>query len=331
MGRRALIRRSENKMRDDNPLVSIVLPTYNGSRYIAQSINSCLDQSYKNIELIIVDDCSIDNTPKIVASYTDKRIKYIRHKINKGLPAALNTGFASSNGEYLTWTSDDNFYDKEAVSVLAGYLKKEKCDYVYADFYLFRDEDAQNAKIIKLPEADQLKNRNVVGPCFMYTKKVKETIGGYDPITSLAEDYDYWIRISKTFSLRRIDVPLYYYRLHGHALSSGRHCETGIAAALVRIKNKVCDAESSVKLITDAIAKSYPGSLKINRVLVKLLLSKKIRAKLRAFEEGTVNYETTRAELIGVIMPYKRPENKRNKSLQRGGCADDKDPADTAQ
>jgi len=71
--------------------VSIVLPTYNGAKYIRQSIDSCLNQTYKNIELIIVNDGSTDGTPEIIRSYEDGRIKYLTHEKNKGLPHALNT------------------------------------------------------------------------------------------------------------------------------------------------------------------------------------------------------------------------------------------------
>lgn len=69
--------------------VSIVLPTHNGARYLRQSIDSCLNQTYKNLELIIVDDGSIDVTPDIIMSYQDKRIKYIRHEKKKGLHMRL--------------------------------------------------------------------------------------------------------------------------------------------------------------------------------------------------------------------------------------------------
>src|SRR5262245_61923913 len=94
------------------PSVSIVLPTYNGSRFLAESIQSCLDQTYPDFELIIVDDCSTDVTPAIIAEFSarDSRVHTVRHEKNKKLPGALNTGMALSRGRFLTWTSDDNLY-----------------------------------------------------------------------------------------------------------------------------------------------------------------------------------------------------------------------------
>ena len=78
---------------NQNPLISIVLPTYNGTKYIRQSIDSVLSQTLKDFELIIVDDCSTDNTKEVVSAYTDQRIRYIRNEQNLRLPGTLNVGF----------------------------------------------------------------------------------------------------------------------------------------------------------------------------------------------------------------------------------------------
>src|SRR5438128_1966436 len=97
-------------MSQHQKLVSVILPTHNGSKYLRQSIESCLSQTYLDIELIVVDDGSMDETSAILESLTDDRVRKIRHQTNRGLSAALNTGCAEARGEYLTWTSDDNLY-----------------------------------------------------------------------------------------------------------------------------------------------------------------------------------------------------------------------------
>ena len=117
------------------PNVSIILPVYNGARYLAQAIDSCLNQTYRNIELIIVDDCSTDETPAIVRSYTDPRIRYVRNKTNRRLPQSLNIGFALATGEYLTWTSDDNEFLPHAIETMLKILMEDKAvDFVYSDY-----------------------------------------------------------------------------------------------------------------------------------------------------------------------------------------------------
>ena len=92
-----------------NNKVSIILPTYNGKKYIRDSIESIINQTYTNWELIIVNDCSTDDTQKIIEEYQqkDKRIIVINNEKNLKLPASLNRGFEEASGEYYTWTSDD--------------------------------------------------------------------------------------------------------------------------------------------------------------------------------------------------------------------------------
>src|SRR5262245_15338392 len=104
------------------PLVSIVLPVYNGARFLRKSIDSCLTQTYRDIELIVVDDKSLDNSVDIVRSYDDDRIRLLCHPKNRKQPAGLNTGFANSNGAYLTWTSHDNYYAPTAIAEMVAFL-----------------------------------------------------------------------------------------------------------------------------------------------------------------------------------------------------------------
>jgi glycosyltransferase involved in cell wall biosynthesis len=125
-------------MDESSPKVSIVLATHNGAKYIKQSIDSCLNQTYKNIQLIIIDDASTDETPEIIKSYKDNHIIHLAPKKNLRLPKALNLGFSYAVGDYLTWTSDDNEYLPEAIETMKSYLDKNKhVDLVYADYWAY--------------------------------------------------------------------------------------------------------------------------------------------------------------------------------------------------
>ena len=90
-------------------LISIVLPVYNGEQYIDKAVESIIGQTYKNWELILVNDCSTDHTLEILEEYAGKdvRIRIINNTHNLKLPASLNVGFENAKGRYLTWTSDD--------------------------------------------------------------------------------------------------------------------------------------------------------------------------------------------------------------------------------
>jgi glycosyltransferase involved in cell wall biosynthesis len=204
------------------PLVSIVLPTYNGARYLREAIESCLAQMYKNWELIVVDDCSQDATPQIIAEYMERdlRIRSIRHESNKKLPRALNTGHTAARGEYLTWTSDDNRLLAPALEELTAYLDQHPAiGLVYADSVLI-DEAGRRVREYPSHPASQLAYMNAVGPCFLYRRAVYQSVGSYDPQLFMAEDYDYWLRVYRRFEIARLPRTLYEYRWHGQSLTN---------------------------------------------------------------------------------------------------------------
>lgn len=206
------------------PLVSIVLPTYNGARYIGEAIDSCLGQTYQNLELIIVDDGSTDGTVDAATQYLgrDGRVRLLRHERNRSLPAALNTGFATAAGCYLTWISDDNTFRREAIAEMVGYLEAHPdVDVVYTDCTLTDVEGRPYARM-DAGEPDRLWSTdfNCVGPCFLYRRQVQEALGGYAEDTFLVEDYDFWLRASHSFRLRPYHKDLFNYRRHQGSLSS---------------------------------------------------------------------------------------------------------------
>ncbi len=205
------------------PLVSIILPTYNGEKYIRTSVESCLAQTYQNIELIIVNDCSNDNTLAVVEEYAkrDARIKIIDNPINKKLPRSLNEGFKIATGVYYTWTSDDNYYSAEAIETMVNTLLKTGKDLVYADYKIIDD-------LGKFVGDKYLGNINEsfikwlgCGACFLYKKEVHERNNGYDPSTFLIEDYDFFLRAYLHSSFEYLPQQnLYFYRHHDASLTS---------------------------------------------------------------------------------------------------------------
>ena len=209
------------KRYDASSKVSIVLPTYNGVKYLRQSIESCLNQTHANLELIVVDDGSHENIRAVVDEFPDSRVIYIRHERNRGLSEALNTGFRQSTGEYLSWTSDDNHYDDRAIETMLRFLQSyPHIDFVYADCYIIDERKPEQKWAVKRNQLpDWLETDNGIGACYLYKRKVYESIGEFNPCAFLAEDYDYWIRVWKQFRMQRLFVPLYYYRFHHDSLT----------------------------------------------------------------------------------------------------------------
>lgn len=288
-------------MNETGSKVSIVLPTYNGAKYIRQSIDSCLNQTYSNIELVIVDDCSTDNTAEIVRSYTDERIRYIRNETNLRLPCSLNVGFKNSTGEYLTWTSDDNFYDKEAIMGMLTFLKNNNADFVYCDYFVFENDSLEDKRNGEGSYSD-ISLHNCVGACFLYSRNVKQVIGEYDPDMELLEDYDYWVRVSKKFTLNHIKEAFYYYRFHPKSLWCSRREEIRVIEFLFKLKHQFMPKDKVNWYLRDLMVRnSGYFSKRIKQFFINIFLKKRINSILDSFVDRKLSFTKTRKELNKII------------------------------
>ena len=204
-------------------LISIVLPVYNGERYLQESIESVLEQTYTEWELLLLDDCSKDKTPEICRKFEAKdcRIHYYRNEENLKLPGNLNKGFSLAKGSLLTWTSDDNRYRPNALERMHMVLQDNQADLVYAS-YQTMDENGVYREVIKADPRtmDHIVGANVVGACFLYTREAYEMVGEYDTSLILVEDFDYWQRLVIGRKVIAIDEILYDYRWHPESLTS---------------------------------------------------------------------------------------------------------------
>jgi glycosyltransferase involved in cell wall biosynthesis len=220
-----------------NPkLVSIVLPVFNGARFLRQALDSCLQQTYRDLELIVVDNGSTDNSAAIVQSYHDPRITLLRHPTNRKVAGALNTGFRHARGAYLTWTAHDDYYAPTAIAEMVQVLEANPhVHIVFANEYYVDDAD-NILSFFKTGPVEQLAERNCIELCFLYRRIVYETVGAYDARAFLAEDYDYWLRASAYFTFAHLDRPLLYVREHVARLSTryGRGEVTEVALAIRR-------------------------------------------------------------------------------------------------
>jgi glycosyltransferase involved in cell wall biosynthesis len=271
------------------------LPTYNGKDYLNKSIESCLNQTYQNIELIIINDCSTDTTEQIINSYTDSRIKYIKNETNQKLPRSLNIGFNFAIGDYFTWTSDDNFYDVTAIEKMVVAIESKKVDLVCAPYYTIDNNDEITGERCVGKQSDVLID-NVVKACFLYKKEVHQKLKGYNPNLFLVEDYDFWIRATfGNFKFYQLTEKLYYYRFHENSLTETRRKDISRALynllkeheVLFREKNKneylkgefylklsklaLANKEKALHYYKKAISKKV--LLVFNKVTLKIIMS----------------------------------------------------------
>jgi glycosyltransferase involved in cell wall biosynthesis len=203
-----------------NPLVSIILPVYNGEKFLAESIESCLKQTYENIELIIVYDCSTDNTLEIATCHAaqDHRIKIINNLEKTNLPASLNIGHKEAKGDFITWTSDDNLYERNAVEEMLENLLEKEVDIVYSDMIII-DHNGDKVRDYAFFDFENIIFQNYFGNCFLYKKEVFERNQGYDENCFLVEDYDFWLRAIEHSHFYQLRKKLYQYRKHDTSLT----------------------------------------------------------------------------------------------------------------
>ncbi len=209
-------------MDSEQKKVSIILHTYNGVKYLAQSIKSCLEQTYKNLELIIVNDGSVPelDPEKVVKQFADARIHYLKLSQNQGVAKAINIGFKNSTGQYLTWTSDDNYYAPQAIEEMVNYLERNsEIDFVCTNFWVI-DENEKVLRLFKAEPSDNMDIHNTVGACFLLNRKIWEEVGEYKTEWKLVEDYEYWLRVREKFKIQNFNKNLYYYRVHLNSLRS---------------------------------------------------------------------------------------------------------------
>jgi glycosyltransferase involved in cell wall biosynthesis len=217
------------------PAVSVVLPTHDGARFVRQTLESCLAQTFREWELIVVDDCSADATSRILADYTgrDPRIRSIRNRENLGLPRSRNVGVGEAAGRYFTWISDDNRFRRGALHTMARVLdERPEVDVVYSDYSVI-DAAGSAVAFRRVLPVDELGYANCVGASFLYRRAVHDALGGFDTTRPLVEDYDFWLRAAGRFRFEPLAVDLYEYRLHGGSLSVQR--DAAVVAAHRRL------------------------------------------------------------------------------------------------
>lgn len=193
--------------------VSVIISLFNRKKFIKRAIDSVLAQSYKNFEIIIVDDGSTDKPEKIIFPLLQKksRIKYIKHS-NRGPALTLNEGMRLSSGDFITFLDSDDEYKKDHLKERIKYLAKNpKIDLTYSNAVIIGKEkdmyvpDARNKKkLIHL-------NDCIIGGTFFGKRKVFEELKGFRDI--YAYDFDFHKRALKKFRIAKLDIPTYiYYR-----------------------------------------------------------------------------------------------------------------------
>lgn len=216
--------------RDIPPSVSVIIPTYNRGYCLARAIKSVLDQSYADFELIVVDDGSTDDTGSVLASFTDLRLKVVRHPKNRGVGATINTGIRNSTGALIAFQDSDDEWLPEKLERQAAVMNAggDALGVVYCDQWRFRAGEKTHFAAPHLTPADGIiydralddALYNIGNQSLLIRRSCFDKVGLYDDSLPKNEDLDMLIRISRHFQFHHIREPLLNYYVTADSVTS---------------------------------------------------------------------------------------------------------------
>jgi glycosyltransferase involved in cell wall biosynthesis len=210
-----------------NPDVSVIVPCYNGEDYISETIQSVLDQSYESLELIIVDDGSLDRTGDVIAQCSDARLRYFRTK-NCGVSHARNFGIGMARGEFIAFLDADDLFMPENLSVKIGFLREHlDMDLVHAPEIIFDGNTGAHQRVSSglggtvLSELLVLEKTVIHSPSsVLVRRKLLAATGLFDERLSVSADWDMWVRMALVTPFGFLGSPYTKYRLHQNQMHS---------------------------------------------------------------------------------------------------------------
>lgn len=208
-------------------LVSIIMPAYNAEKYISESIESVLAQTYKNWELIIVDDCSSDNTKKIVDDYMQKdyRIKFIMLAQNSGAAVARNTAIENAKGRYIAFLDSDDLWKKEKLQKQLDFMQKGQYAFTFTSYQYLKQTNEEKLRVINIPKSLTYKQslKNTIIGCLTVVVDRKKTGDFRMPLVRAGQDHlTWWMLMKRGFKAYGLQENLAEYRRVEGSISHNR-------------------------------------------------------------------------------------------------------------
>ena len=209
-------------MKNKSPLISVYITNYNYANYIQQSIESVLNQTEQDFELLIIDDGSTDNSTDIIEIYRSNEKVKIIYQQNKGLNVSNNIALRASAGKYLIRLDADDFLHHSALEKLSSVLENDdKMGLVFPDYYLVDKKGNITEQFQRHNFNDEvsLLDQAAHGACTMIRVEFLKALGGYNESFSCQDGYDIWIKFTARYKVTNVNQPLFYYRQHGNNLT----------------------------------------------------------------------------------------------------------------
>ncbi len=206
-----------SKSTESKPLFTIIMPTFNRAKTIMSAINSVIDQTYHNWELLIIDDGSHDDTESLISEITDERVRFFKNKTNRGVSFARNYGLKLAQGEFIAYLDTDNAWDIKYLSVIHGAtieIGKEASAF-YTGQMVFRggEKEIEGVRFGMFNRSLLFNNNYIDLNCFVHKKNIIELTGEFDECIKRYVDWDFIARISLSTKIYSIPVLLCNYHL----------------------------------------------------------------------------------------------------------------------
>lgn len=254
----------DSRTQDELPLVSVVIPAYNCAQYLGRAINSALGQTYPNIECIVVDDGSTDETAEVIGSF-GTRIRSIR-QANAGASAARNAGIAAATGRYIAFLDADDYWLATKISnQIEVFRAHPDLVLVSCGFSWQRPHEAKQQTSATVPpfQADRvtvfqtltqlLRNPYLGTPTVMVEADAVKAIGGFDPSLPVAEDIDLYFRLCAHRSYAFLDQPLARFQLRYGSLTTGLRGYADNLHVLDRLDRALADLSASDRALLQSL------------------------------------------------------------------------------
>lgn len=222
------------------PKVSVIMSVYNGERYLRQSVDSVLHQTFEDFEFIIVNDGSIDKSAEILAGFEDSRIVLLKNPKNIGLPSSLNRALEVSRGEIIARHDADDTSEPNRFAEQVSYLERHPEIGVLGSYMAVIDEAGKLQYTYELPQSSGMImwnfffGRSIAHPTVMYRKRVIEETGPYDPTFKYTEDLELWTRLVGTTGFANLNRSLYLYKDRVDSISHTKQEEQLASIMVIR-------------------------------------------------------------------------------------------------
>jgi len=238
-----------------SPTITVIMPTYNRASLISRALKSVVNQTLNDLEVIVVDDASTDNTNNVVKNFSDTRVKYIRHSENKGGPSARNTGIEIAKGEFIAFLDDDDEWTPEKLEKQLSKFSHchESIGLVYCgfDYTILNQSIYTSTPNLRGNLFNRILETNIIGSVSLplIRKDCFSQIGMFDESLESCQDWDFWIRLSKSYEIDFAPEILVRRYIHGNQITTNLNKKIlGREMILNKHKNDLNKRQSTLSL-----------------------------------------------------------------------------------